>query len=148
MAAGVYRAFFLSSFQPVVVLKSKLSTGFKGGGLRNALVVVQFSIAVFLIAGTLVIYKQLHFIQTKNLGYSRDQVLDFIKPVALAFAVAAPVAFISMQRWLEGFAFRTTISWWVIPAAGLAAFIIALVTISFQSMNAALANPVDSLKEQ
>jgi putative ABC transport system permease protein len=403
LAAGVYPAFFLSSFQPAVVLKSKLSTGFKGGGLRNALVVVQFSIAVFLIAGTLVIYKQLHFIQTKNLGYSRDQVLivkntdalrsaapsfkqkilrlpgvssasftafvptaqalseaglypdisvnnnqamitefwpvdadyvrtlgmqiiagrnfssgmptdssaivineaavkflgfkdpvnatvyqsypklvawhiigvvkdfnfkslrenitpaafylhadygalnikvntgnivtimteikeawksvapgisfdygfmdadfdaayrvenrvgiifmiftvmaigiaclglfglsayaaaqrtreigirkvlgagipalvrllclDFIKPVALAFAVAAPVAFLSMQRWLAGFVFRTTISWWVIPAAGLAALIIALVTIGFQSINAALANPVDSLKE-
>src|SRR5262249_20589604 len=58
--------------------------------------------------------------------------VDFIRLVTIAFVIAAPAAFFAMQRWLEGFAFRTTIGWWVIPAAGLAALIIALITISFQ----------------
>jgi putative ABC transport system permease protein len=72
---------------------------------------------------------------------------DFLKLVGLAFLIAAPLSFFIMERWLEDFAFHTTIGWWLIPAAGLAAVGISVVTISFWSVKAALANPIDSLKE-
>ncbi|HEY5462155.1 MAG TPA: ABC transporter permease [Hanamia sp.] len=75
LLAGSYPAFYLSSFKPIEILKGKLNLGSKSGGLRSVLVVFQFAVSIILIVGTIVIYKQLHYIQTKNLGYNKDQVL-------------------------------------------------------------------------
>jgi putative ABC transport system permease protein len=71
---------------------------------------------------------------------------DFIKWVAIAFAVACPIAWYAMNKWLENFAYKTNLSWWVFALAGLLALGIALLTVSFQSWRAATRNPVEALR--
>ncbi|HYE55423.1 MAG TPA: ABC transporter permease [Chitinophagaceae bacterium] len=73
--AGSYPAFFLSAFKPIDVLKGKLKSGARSGGFRSVLVVFQFFISIGLIICTIVTFRQLNYIQTKNLGFSKDQVL-------------------------------------------------------------------------
>src|SRR5882724_1781555 len=81
-------------------------------------------------------------------GITRLLTWDFLGLVFISTLVAFPVAWWAMHRWLQGYAYRTTISWWVFIVAGLAAMLIALVTISFQSVKAALSNPLKNLRSE
>ena len=73
---------------------------------------------------------------------------DFIRLIIIAFLIASPLAWYVMHQWLQGFAYRTPISWWTFPCAGLLAFIIAIGTVSFQTLKAAGVNPVTSLRSE
>jgi len=73
---------------------------------------------------------------------------DFLKLVLLSLLVAFPVAWLAMNKWLEGFAYKIDLDWWMFAVAGLATVLIAWVTVSWQSIRAALANPVKSLRTE
>jgi putative ABC transport system permease protein len=73
---------------------------------------------------------------------------DFVKLVALAILIASPIAWWAMNKWLQGFAYHVPVRWWIFALTGLAAILIALITVSFQSIKAALMNPVRSLKAE
>ncbi|MGC4021065.1 MAG: FtsX-like permease family protein [Cyclobacteriaceae bacterium] len=89
----------------------------------------------------------------KVMGASVRQIVgmmskEFVKLVLIAFVIAVPVAWYSMSKWLEGFAFKISISWIVFVVAGVFALAIALVTVSFESIKSAMGNPVDSLRSE
>ncbi len=73
---------------------------------------------------------------------------EFIILIAIAFAIATPIAWYYMHQWLQDYVYRINISWWLFAAGGLVAIIIALATISFQAIKAAVANPVKSLRTE
>ena len=73
---------------------------------------------------------------------------DFIKLVLLAAIVAFPLAWLLMNKWLENFAYRVEISWWVFAVAGIGTLLIALITVSSQAIKAAWTNPVKSLRTE
>ncbi|HXO77827.1 MAG TPA: FtsX-like permease family protein, partial [Puia sp.] len=73
---------------------------------------------------------------------------DFLKLVGLALVIAVPLSWWAMQKWLQGFAYRVPLSWWMFALAGALAIGIALVTVSFQAIRAAVANPVKTLRSE
>jgi ABC-type antimicrobial peptide transport system permease subunit len=71
---------------------------------------------------------------------------DFVGWVAVSFVVATPIAYYAMNKWLESFAYKTSLSWWIFALAGLLALGIAILTVSWQSWKAATRNPVEALR--
>jgi putative ABC transport system permease protein len=71
---------------------------------------------------------------------------DFMKSVTIAFFIATPIAWYAMHKWLENFAYKTSLSWWIFALAGLLALGITLLTVSWQSWRAATRNPVEALR--
>ena len=89
----------------------------------------------------------------KVLGASVTQIVnllskDFLKLVILGIVIASPIAYWAMNKWLQDFAYRVEISWWIFALAGIVAIVIALLTVSYQSIRAAMANPVKSLRTE
>jgi putative ABC transport system permease protein len=81
-------------------------------------------------------------------GITRLLSRDFLRLVILAVALATPLAWYLISKWLEGFAYRISVSWWVFPVAGMVAVVIACLTVSYQSIRAAVANPAQSLRTE
>ena len=81
-------------------------------------------------------------------GITKLLSLDFVKLVALAILIASPIAWWGMNKWLQGFAYREPVRWWIFASAGLVAILIALITVSFQAIKAAIMNPVRSLRTE
>lgn len=84
-------------------------------------------------------------------GARIDQIIlllsgNFVKWVGLAFLIASPLAWYFMNDWLRNYAYRTSLGWWIFALAGGISLFIALLTISFQTIRAALANPVEALR--
>jgi len=73
---------------------------------------------------------------------------DFVQLVLIAFVIAVPLAWLSMNEWLQSFAYRTTISWWIFAVSGLLMIVVAFITLSFQTIKAAIANPAKSLRTE
>ena len=89
----------------------------------------------------------------KVLGASEARIVamltkDFIRLVALALVIAFPLAWWAMNKWLDNFFYRIDISWWMFVLAGSVAVMIAFLTVSYQSVKAAIANPVKSLRTE
>ncbi|MGN6395247.1 MAG: ABC transporter permease [Mucilaginibacter sp.] len=81
-------------------------------------------------------------------GITRLLSFDFVKLVLVAILIASPIAWWGMHEWLQGFVYHPPVQWWIFIAAGLVAILIALITISFQSIKAAIANPAKSLRSE
>jgi putative ABC transport system permease protein len=111
------------------------------------------SLGLFGLAAFMVVRRTKEVGIRKVLGASVGQVSlmlskDFIKLVIVAIIIASPVAWWIMNKWLEGFAYKINIGWWIFLIAGAIAIAIALITVSFQAIKAAIANPVKSLRTE
>jgi len=89
----------------------------------------------------------------KVLGASVSSVVylfskEFIVLIGIAFAIASPIAWYFMHKWLQDYVYRINISWWLFIVGGICAIAIALITVSFQAIKAAMANPVKSLRTE
>lgn len=189
LISGAYPSLILSGFHPVSVIKGKIKTSASSLFIRRGLVLLQFTISIILIVGTVVVSRQLSFIQNKKLGFDKEQMLilrmaesnvqkakdsfrsellrnpsvravsassnlqggsDWGMPFqyegAEAYLLAWPLAYSVSHSWLQRFAYRISLSFAPFLFSGMLAMIIAFITVSFLSIKAANANPVDSLR--
>lgn len=126
---------------------------------RMGLIFRSFSVLAILVA-SLGLFGLAEFItkqRTKEIGVRKvngakvSEILsmlnkDFVKWVVIAFVIATPIAYYAMNKWLESFAYKTTLSWWIFALAGMMTLGIALLTVSWQSWRAATRNPVEALR--
>jgi putative ABC transport system permease protein len=126
---------------------------------RLAMTYTALTVVAFLLSGIGLFIVALHEVdkRTKEIGIRKvngaktAQIIallnrDFMRWVLLAFVIATPIVYYSMSKWLENFAYRIDLSWWIFALAGVVALMIALLTVSWQSWRAATRNPVEVLR--
>ena len=127
---------------------------------KNTSNLIQLFAIVAILIGSLGLYGLISYVitqKTKEIGIRKvngakvSEILtmlnkDFVKWVAIAFVIATPIAYYSMNSWLENFAYRTSLSWWIFALAGFITLFIALITVSWQTFIAARRNPIGSLR--
>lgn len=142
--------FLDKKFQAQYTEEAKFGSAFQ---IFTILAILIASMGLFGLTSYTVLQRRKEIGIRKVNGASIAQILkllnkDFVKWVCLAFVIAVPISWYVMDKWLEGFAYKTTISWWIFALAGLTALVIALLTISWQSFRAATNNPVDALRDE
>ncbi|NOR88063.1 MAG: FtsX-like permease family protein [Bacteroidales bacterium] len=127
---------------------------------KNTSMLIQLFAIIAILIGSLGLFGLISYVirqKTKEIGIRKvngakvSEILimlnkDFIKWVAVAFVIAVPIAYYAMNTWLENFAYKTTLSWWIFALAGIIALLIALITVSWQTFTAARRNPIDALR--
>ncbi|RIH66371.1 ABC transporter permease [Mariniphaga sediminis] len=126
----------------------------------NTLKLVRLFALIAIFIGSLGLYGLISFIASQKIkeigirkvnGAKVSEILtmlnkDFVKWVAIAFVIATPIVYYAMNKWLENFAYKTSLSWWIFVLSGVLALAIALLTVSWQSWRAATRNPVEALR--
>lgn len=130
--------------------ETKLSKIFMSGALLTILISCMGLFAIVLLV---IVQRTREIGIRKVLGAGVPHIValvskDFIKLVLIGFVIAAPIAWFGMNKWLQDFAYRVQIQWWVFVLAGAVALLIAFITLSLQSIKAALKNPVKSLRSE
>ena len=149
--AGPFSYYFLDDRFATMYLAEQ-----RTGSLFSAFTIIAILIAglgLFGLAAYMVEQRTREIGIRKVLGASVTSVLilvskEFLILVGFAFLIALPLTWWGMHQWLQEFAYRTTLAWWIFPLAGIAALILAMFTISFQATRAATANPIDSLHNE
>jgi putative ABC transport system permease protein len=155
---GKWEGIFTNSPFEVTMLESEFGQQYQEEKQLSKVVMLFSILSVFItVLGLIGSCLNNSYMRTKEIGIRKvngasiSEVLvmlnkDFVKWVAVAFVFATPLAYITMHKWLENFAYKTTLSWWIFALAGLLALGIALLTVSWQSWKIATRNPVEALK--
>ncbi|MEO6253273.1 MAG: ABC transporter permease [Ferruginibacter sp.] len=147
----VYEQKFLDAkIENFYAQESKLSDLFK---IFAALAIFLSCLGLYGLASFMAVQKTKEVGIRKVLGASVQNIImlfskEFLLLIGIAFLIAAPLAYYFMHGWLQDFIYRVNISWWVIALAGLIAITVAMITISFKAIKAAIANPVKSLRSE
>ncbi|HVX49674.1 MAG TPA: ABC transporter permease [Chitinophagaceae bacterium] len=122
-------------------------------GVAGAIAIVLASLGLLGLAALAAVNRTKEIGVRKVLGASVINIVkliskDFLRLIVIAFVIASPIAWYAMYKWLQGYAYRITIGWWIFLAAGATAILLALATIGYHAVKAALANPVKSLRTE